>query len=97
MRRPSFLTRRSLKLLLALVLATVSPAQDLAHSKVGSNNDDHDYSQSGGLAAYAVATTFCKLGPLPVLQDNSNDQAPAIATNCGTLGLGCWGQASLEL
>lgn len=72
---------RSLILLSALVLVPFAPAQDLAVSKVGSNNDYRYYGQSGGLAAYAVATTSCNVGSLPVLWDNSIDQAPAIATN----------------
>lgn len=65
----------------ASLLCPFAAAQDLAVSKVGSNNDYRYYGQSGGIAAYSVATTSCNVGSLPVLWDNSIDQAPAIATN----------------
>ena len=68
-------------LLLASALSGPVMAQDLAVSIVAVGNDYQFYGSSGGVSAYALASTSCNVGNVVVIWNDNIDQAPAIAQN----------------
>ena len=65
------------------LLASTAFAQDVAVSKVAGNgfSDYAYYGQSGGVAAYSMASTSCNVGNVVIEWNDSIGKAPVIAQN----------------
>lgn len=74
------------QLMLAAAIAAPAFAQDISVSQVGTFGTQDDYiffgtNPSGQIAAYAVATTSCNVGTIPVEWLPNQKRAPVIGTN----------------